>query len=73
MNAIKFLTDFEGKKVGLFIDFEIIAQAKTKGEDMGELLDTLEDTIAVELSKFDTATPYEEFRAELFDAEQKVA
>lgn len=65
MNAIKFLTDFEGKKVGLFIDFEIIEQAKATGEDMGELLDDIEDQIALELSQFDTATPLEEARAEL--------
>jgi hypothetical protein len=64
MNAIKFLTDVNGKQNGLFIDFEVIEQAKAAGEDMGEFLDTLEDRIALELSRFDTSEPLEPFHRE---------
>lgn len=66
MEAISYLSNQVGKNKGLLIDFEALQNKRKAGESFEEILEEIEDILALELSKFEESRPYEEVRKELF-------
>lgn len=66
MEAISYLSNQVGKNKGLLIDFEALQNKRKSGESFEDILEEIEDILALELSKFEESRPYEEVRKELF-------
>ena len=66
METIKYITDSKGKHSGLLIDLEVVRKVFKKRKDLIELMEDIEDIVAVELSKGEKAIPYEEARKQIF-------
>lgn len=64
MEAISYLSNQVGKNKGLLIDFEALQNKRNSGESFEDILEEIEDILALELSKFEESRPYEEV---LFD------
>ena len=62
MEAISYLSNQVGKNKGLLIDFEALQNKRKSGESFEEILEEIEDILALELSKFEESQPYEEVR-----------
>jgi len=66
METIKYITDSKGKHSGLLIDLELVKRTFKKKKDLIELMEDIEDIVAVELSKEEKSIPYEEARKQIF-------
>jgi hypothetical protein len=66
METIKYITDSKGKHSGLLIDLEVVRKVFKKRKDLIELMEDIEDIVAVELSKGEKSIPYEEARKQIF-------
>ena len=66
METIKYITDSKGKHSGLFIDLDAARKTFKRKKDLVELMEDIEDIVAVELSKGEKSIPYEEARKQLF-------
>ncbi len=66
MESIKYITDSKGKHSGLLIDLEIVRKIFKRKKDLIELMEDIEDIVAVELSKGEKSIPYDEARKQIF-------
>jgi hypothetical protein len=66
MESIKYITDSKGVHSGLLIDLDIVRKVFKKKKDLVELMEDIEDIVAVELSKGEKSVPYEEARKQIF-------
>jgi hypothetical protein len=66
METIKYITDSKGKHSGLLIDLDVVRKVFKKKKDLIELMEDIEDIVAVELSKGEKSIPYEEARKQVF-------
>jgi hypothetical protein len=66
METIKYITDSKGKHSGLLIDLDVVRKVFKKKKDLIELMEDIEDIVAVELSKGEKSIPYEEARKQIF-------
>lgn len=66
MESIKYITDSKGKHSGLVIDLNVVRKTLRKKKDLIELMEDIEDIVAVELSKDEKSVSYEEARKRVF-------
>jgi hypothetical protein len=66
MESIKYITDSKGKHSGLLIDLEVVRKNLKGKKDLVELMEDIEDIVAVELSKGEKSIPYDEARKQIF-------
>ena len=64
MDAIKFMTDAKGANTGIWID--LTAMKKSGKKKLAELMEEIEDIVAIELSKGEKSVPYNEARKQIF-------
>ncbi len=66
MNAIKLMTDAKGASTGIWIDLALMKKSVKKKKEITELLEEIEDIVAIELSKGEKSVPYGEARKRIF-------
>ena len=66
MQHIKYISDSKGKRVGVVIDFEIGRKTLKGKKALEELMENIQDILAVELSKGEKSLPYGEARKQIF-------
>jgi mRNA interferase RelE/StbE len=59
METIRYITNSKGKHSGLVIDFDVAKKILKKKKDLIELMEDIEDIVAVELSKGESKKVYE--------------
>jgi len=66
MDAIKYMTDAKGANTGIWIDLTVMKKSGKKKKELAELMEEIEDIVAIELSKGEKSVPYGEARKRIF-------
>jgi hypothetical protein len=66
MGAIKYMTDANGTITGIWIDLTAIKKSVKKKKELAELMEEIEDIVAIELGKGEKSVPYGEARKRIF-------
>lgn len=66
METIRYITDVKGNHSGLLIDFDAAKRTIKKKDDIVDLMEDIEDIVALELSKTEKSVSYEEARKQIF-------
>lgn len=68
MTGINYVTNDKGEKTALLIDLNELKRSGKAGGDVSEFLDDLEDILAIELSKDEEYTDWEDVKQDLRNA-----
>ena len=60
MEMIGYMSNRRGNHTGIWIDLSAVKKAVKKKKDLVELMEEIEDIVAIELSKGEKSVPYEE-------------
>lgn len=66
MEAIRYITDKKGKYEGLLIDLNSLRKKIKNEEVLVDLMEDIEDMVAIELNRNEKSRPYEEARKDIF-------